>query len=214
MTAIDPSTKTPPPTSEAQIHANRENAKRSTGPRTEAGKARSRLNALQYGLTAKTIVLPGEDAAELQELYEQIRADLKPQGAFEEQLVERITSCFWRLRRCEEVEEQLYTYRLLQDIEEDGLTETRPIPSINRAKGIPYYSEDDRREGAMAAHRDAFLLHLMTMGRAFLRDVMDGNAIATLNRYETTHLRNLQRYWVELDRKQVRRLETPLPQEK
>ncbi len=40
---------------------NRQNAQHSTGPRTEAGKRRSSLNALQHGLTATSAVLPSED---------------------------------------------------------------------------------------------------------------------------------------------------------
>ena len=41
-----------------QIAANRRNAQKSTGPRTTAGKAKTRLNPLKHGLTAETIVLP------------------------------------------------------------------------------------------------------------------------------------------------------------
>ena len=48
----------------AQIKANRENAKKSTGPRTEEGKARVSLNALKHGLLARDAVLPSEDPAE------------------------------------------------------------------------------------------------------------------------------------------------------
>ena len=43
----------------AQIKANRENAKKSTGPRTEEGKQRVSLNALKHGLLARDAVLPG-----------------------------------------------------------------------------------------------------------------------------------------------------------
>ena len=50
--------------SEARNTANLLNAQRSTGPRTEEGKAASSLNSLKHGLTAKTVVLPGEDPAE------------------------------------------------------------------------------------------------------------------------------------------------------
>ena len=50
---------------EKQIQANRNNAKKSTGPRTEQGKAASSQNALKHGLLARDAVLPGEDPAEL-----------------------------------------------------------------------------------------------------------------------------------------------------
>ncbi len=54
------------PASEAQIRANRENAARSTGPKTDEGKERSRANALKHGLTGGGIVLPEADAAEVE----------------------------------------------------------------------------------------------------------------------------------------------------
>lgn len=46
------------PISERKLRANRANAKRSTGPRTEAGKAVSRCNALKHGLLSHSIHLP------------------------------------------------------------------------------------------------------------------------------------------------------------
>ena len=51
-------------TSEAQMKASRENAKKSTGPRTPEGKARASKNALKHGLMAQDAVIPGEDPAE------------------------------------------------------------------------------------------------------------------------------------------------------
>ncbi len=59
----------------------------------------ARWNALKHGVLSETVVLPNEDKAQFQELLEQLREDLKPQGALEELLVERIATCFWRLRR-------------------------------------------------------------------------------------------------------------------
>lgn len=85
--------------SEAQIAANRANAKRSTGPRTEEGKARAALNGLKHGMCAKVALLPGEEP----EGYEALLADLterwQPVGEQEAALVEDYAGCSWRLRR-------------------------------------------------------------------------------------------------------------------
>ena len=64
--------------SEKQIAANRRNAGRSTGPKTADGKGRVRLNALKHGLTAATVVLPGEDAAALEARVEAWKDDVQP----------------------------------------------------------------------------------------------------------------------------------------
>ena len=56
--------------SAAKIEANRRNCLKSTGPRTSAGKDRSRLNAVKHGARAETLVLPGEDPQALEERRE------------------------------------------------------------------------------------------------------------------------------------------------
>jgi hypothetical protein len=55
-------------TTEKQNEANRINAQKSTGPRTDEGKQRSSQNALKHGLLAKRSVIPGEDPAEFDAL--------------------------------------------------------------------------------------------------------------------------------------------------
>ena len=45
-------------TSERKIAANRQNARRSTGPRTSGGKRRARQNALRHGLATKLATDP------------------------------------------------------------------------------------------------------------------------------------------------------------
>jgi hypothetical protein len=59
--------------SQARIDANKRNAQRSTGPKTEAGKARAKLNALKDGSHAKTVsaVLPQEKPLELDQRINQ-----------------------------------------------------------------------------------------------------------------------------------------------
>src|SRR5260221_12873517 len=78
---------------------NRENASHSTGPKTEAGKKRSCLNALRHGLTGHTIVLPAEDHVAYQDLTNQFFDDFKPVGILEKHLVQALADTSWRLQR-------------------------------------------------------------------------------------------------------------------
>ena len=64
--------------SAAQILANRENSLHSTGPRSDAGKAVSRFNALKFGVDARSLVIPGEDPAELEALALEYRRTSVP----------------------------------------------------------------------------------------------------------------------------------------
>lgn len=85
--------------SDKQIQANRANARRSTGPTSTEGKDCARFNALKHGLTARTVVLPGEDPAVLDARVADWKADLKPAGPFEDYLVERAAHFSWVLDR-------------------------------------------------------------------------------------------------------------------
>jgi hypothetical protein len=92
--------------SQAQIDANIRNSQRSTGPKTEAGKARARLNALKVGSHAKTVnrVLPQENAVELDERIKRWINDLKPRNDVERELVIHAAELAWtvdRAKRCE-----------------------------------------------------------------------------------------------------------------
>src|SRR5689334_98521 len=77
-----------------------------TGPRTEAGKARSSLNALKHGLTAQTSLLPGEDPDELRDFGQSLEAELRPMGPMQRMLVQRIVAVAWKLRRVAAAEER------------------------------------------------------------------------------------------------------------
>ncbi len=91
-----------------QLAARRANAARSTGPRTPAGKARSRWNALKHGLRARALIpeplQAQESAAEFATLHEALRAEFDPATAFEEMLVEAIAANYWRLGRVQSAE--------------------------------------------------------------------------------------------------------------
>src|SRR4051794_389150 len=89
---------------DARTLANRRNALRSTGPRTAEGKKRSSMNALKHGLTAKTVVLPGEDAAAFDERLDAWLDEFQPEGASQVVSVEHAVHATWRLDRCARVE--------------------------------------------------------------------------------------------------------------
>ena len=92
---------------EKQIIANQQNAKHSTGPRTESGRRRSRRNAVRHGLTAETVIDTLEDAADYRAFERAIKSDYSPQTAIESQLVSRLASLLWRLRRAVIIESGL-----------------------------------------------------------------------------------------------------------
>ena len=90
--------------SERQIAANRINARRSTGPRTTIGRSRSRRNAMTHGLTATTVVDVLEDDAEFRSFKDQIVSAYQPVSTIHQELVRRLVSMLWRLRRAHAVE--------------------------------------------------------------------------------------------------------------
>jgi hypothetical protein len=89
--------------SEKQFAANRANAARSTGPRTEEGKARSRLNALKHGLLATEAANFGVEGEAARKTFEGLSDGLenyyRPRGPIEEILVQKIAIATWRLKR-------------------------------------------------------------------------------------------------------------------
>ena len=78
--------------SRKQIQANRQNALKSTGPKTPEGKDTARLNATKHGLLSQE-VLPGEDEEARKELAERLRAELQPVGEMESLLVREDHRC-------------------------------------------------------------------------------------------------------------------------
>src|SRR5262245_59582665 len=81
---------------------------RSGGPRTDAGKTRSSLNAVKHGLRSKSALLPGENPEEYYELKAKMQAEWKPQGTTEEFQLEQMLQNQWRLRRIAIMEQDLF----------------------------------------------------------------------------------------------------------
>ena len=95
-------------TSFKQIEANRRNAQRSTGPITQEGKLQSRCNAVRHGLTAETVIGALEDADDYKAFEAAITADYDAQSAVGRELVLRLASLLWRLRRATTIETGLF----------------------------------------------------------------------------------------------------------
>ena len=95
-------------TSFKQIEANRRNARKSTGPITQEGKQRSHCNAIRHGLTAETVIGALEDTEVYQAFEAAIIADYDAQSAVERELVLRLASLLWRLRRATTIETGLF----------------------------------------------------------------------------------------------------------
>ena len=100
-----------------QIEANRRNALKSTGPITPEGKERSRRNAIRHGLTSETVIAALEDAEDYQAFEAAVTADYDAETAVERELVLRLASVLWRLRRATGIETALFEAVIPEDDE-------------------------------------------------------------------------------------------------
>jgi hypothetical protein len=112
-----------------QIDANRRNALKSTGPTTPEGKERSRCNAVRHGLSAETVIADLEDAEDYQAFEAAVIADYDAQTAVERELVLRLASVFWRLRRAIGIESGIF-----ESMTEESAKEDDPLSGGARVK--------------------------------------------------------------------------------
>jgi hypothetical protein len=135
-------------TSFRQFEANRRNAQSSTGPKTKAGKERSRCNAVHHGLTAETVIGALEDGEDYKAFEAAIIADYDAQSAVERELVLRLASALWRLRRATAIETGLF------EIEADHLIVAGAAPRLHQpARDVVYalFRPGDRENDGTAA---------------------------------------------------------------
>lgn len=86
-------------TTEKQAAANKANAQKSTGPKTPEGKAVVAMNAVSHGILSRRLFLTGEDPAEFESLQADLHKALRPVGALELALVEKIGVALWKQKR-------------------------------------------------------------------------------------------------------------------
>ncbi|MGY3419808.1 hypothetical protein ACVWZW_000283 [Bradyrhizobium sp. F1.13.4] len=136
-------------TSLRQIEANRRNARLSTGPVTEGGKNRSRQNAIRHGLTAETVITAFEDASDYAAFELAITRDYDPQTAVERELVLRLASLLWRLRRTTAIESGLFN---MQASQRPHFTEPELEPRGQNPDEDPSKSKRTEMQGTKVVH--------------------------------------------------------------
>jgi len=131
--------------SEAQIQANRLNAQKSTGPRTDEGKAAVAQNAVKHGLRAEQMVIKGEDPGQFESYREQMLSELCPDGALESMLAERAVGLAWRLRRAERLQVEVFDTMLVED-------ENNPVQKLARRMHLKGAGEGALALGRVVTH--------------------------------------------------------------
>jgi hypothetical protein len=182
------SPKWTPVTSQRQIDANRRNAVKSTGPKTDAGKERSRCNALRHGLTAETVVGGLEDPQDYRAFELSVTSDFNATTAVERELVLRLASALWRLRRTTAIESGLLQIQnnLLNDKRKIG---QRPGEVDQDAYSMVASTDLQSSHGFGAAKGGDGLASPsnVRVGWCFLRLInFDNNAFEKLSRYEVS----------------------------
>jgi hypothetical protein len=194
-----------------QIEANRRNARKSTGPATQEGKDNSRRNAVRHGLTAETVIGAIEDAEDYKAFEAAIITDYDAQSAVERELVLRLASLLWRLRRAAAIETGLF------EIQADHLSAFRRARQANsvsrdiisamfgRSESVSFDHEQAAHEVTSAtevvANAGATSVDAAAeLGRCFLRLAnLPNYALDRLSRYEITLWRQVDQILVALD---------------
>jgi hypothetical protein len=169
-----------------QIEANRRNALRSTGPKTEAGKSVSRCNAVRHGLTAETVISALEDAEDYKAFEASITADYDAQSAIERELVLRLPSILWRLRRAVTMETGLF------EIQAEHLHDYQQkwhLPTLSAVVDAAREQADVNGYSSLSAHGGPEVRSkrsIVNLAHCFLRLANLPNlALDRLSRYET-----------------------------
>ena len=201
---------------EKQIAANRRNASKSTGPRTQEGKAAVSMNAVKHGLLARGSLLPDEDAVEHSALTDRVTQALQPVGDWEGILVDRVVQGLWRLGRLSRVEAGLFTAALLDEVvaarrTEVSKYESYPLRELMDVDDRCVVTDEAAHAAAMAKLNEAHAARAGTLpglGQAF---VAREATLATLSRYEATIERGIFKALHELQRCQAARQGQEVP---
>lgn len=144
--------------SEAQLVANRRNARKSTGPKTPEGKKASSGNAVAHGLSAKTVVLTGENAEDFASLRRRLFTEVSPDGPVENALVEKLACDFWRLRRVPAFEAAMMDWIAFREARAGNRHNEDPSPAPGQGVSPSFARAAERKRYASGRAMEAMLL--------------------------------------------------------
>jgi hypothetical protein len=198
--------------SDRQVAANRLNAKRSTGPRTLAGKAKVSVNAVKHGLTGRDVVLPGENAEDFDTFRSELLTCLDPQTALESSLAEKIVADAWRLRRAVTFEAALYKRGCMELLVRQAAELVARYESTEKDRVLASLERKKVAARDRQAHENA--VKRLAYARAELDDPsfnitrvlkMSPETFKNLDRHEAALSRSMLRTLHELERWQAKR---------
>ncbi len=181
-------------TTEAQILANRRNAKKSTGPRTSKGKTAISQNAIKHGLLARQTIISLENQADFDLYRDRMLSELAPAGSMESMLAERIVSLSWRLKRAGRIQAQ--TIDALNTVDTSN-------PLANLTQSLLLKMQGKSQPGPSAPDTD------LTLGRMAIKDFSNARVLERLLMYERRIEHSLYKTIFEFQRLQlIRKLDT------
>ena len=187
--------------SRRQVAANRKNAKRSTGPATPAGRTISSQNAIKHGLLSQNLfVLPWEDPVEFSLLAAYLFDDWQPKGWMENFLVEQIASLQWRMHRARAWETGIIADRVRAGAGFGEQPYHKPVLKISLDE-----SPAKTTQSSTVNLAEELRPTVCAVGRAFVVDVQDGDALSKVRRHEVSLERSLYRAIDKLEHLQARR---------
>ncbi len=177
------------------------------------------MNAMKHGLLAEQVAVRGEDPVEFAGVLESLIDEFQPQGPLEEQLVERVAACMWRLRRLYRVEAGILTHECLTIELDRAQNEARSFEeyvdeySFESSEEMRITDEERYNQATARIEKTARLLReeSLALGVAFKQDAKYAGAISKLSRYEAAIERSLYRSLHELQRVQAARQDGQQP---
>ena len=170
---------------EAQILANRRNARESTGPRTRQGKAAVSQNAVKHGLLVRHDVISSESQADFDLYRDRMLAELAPVSPMESMLAERIVSLSWRLKRAGRIQNQA-----IDAMNTDNTS--GPLAKLTQSLLFRNHGQSQAAPPTSAAN--------LTLGRMAIKDFSSARVLDRLLMYERRIEHSLYKTILEFQR--------------